>query len=67
MTAARTPGIGIPKVHGPGTGELVGEITLLDGQRVEVTAHCVDRYWERASSASVRFADALVRLRLVAE
>lgn len=63
---SRRPGIGRPRIHGPGTGELAGEIVLADGQRVAVTVHCVDRFWERGASGCVRFADALARLRLLA-
>jgi hypothetical protein len=59
-------GIGRPRVHGPGTGDLAGEIELADGRRIAVTVHCVDRFWERGAIGCVRFADALARLQLLA-
>lgn len=43
-----------------------GEITLTDGQKLPVTTHCVDRFWERAAAGCVNFRAALERLRVLA-
>jgi hypothetical protein len=51
---------GIPTHEGDG---IAGTVRLPDGERLRVTVHCVDRFWERVSLGSVRFSDAQDRLR----
>lgn len=54
-----TDGVGRPTHAGVG---IAGRVRLSDGRVVQLTTHCVDRFWERAAVGSVRFRDALDRL-----
>ena len=45
---------------------IVGHVLLASGERVAVTAHCVDRFWERAAVGCTLFRYALGRLQELA-
>lgn len=47
-------------------GVIVGSIVLADGTQLKVTAHCVDRFWERAATGCTQFRSALARLQALA-
>jgi hypothetical protein len=59
-------GHGRPDPYHEHSHEPVGTVVLADAKTsFVVTAHCVDRFWERAASGCARFADALARLELI--
>ena len=47
-------------------GRIAGWIVLSDGERLGVTVHCVDRWWERAAVGCTGFRRALTHLQQVA-
>ena len=47
-------------------GQIAGWIVLADGERLAVTVHCIDRYWERAAVGCTLFRYALTRLQQLA-
>jgi hypothetical protein len=47
-------------------GRIAGWIVLADGERLAVTVHCVDRFWERAAVGCTLFRHALARLQELA-
>ena len=59
-------GHGRPDPYHEHSREPVGTLVLADGNTsFVVTAHCVDRFWERAAIGCSRFPDALARLKLI--
>ena len=47
-------------------GRIAGWIVLADGERLPVTVHCVDRFWERAAAGCTLFRHALTRMQQLA-
>jgi hypothetical protein len=57
---------GYPAPRPDGHGRIAGHITLVNGERLAVTIHCVDRFWERAAVGSTLFRHAFFRLQRLA-